>query len=145
MSGISLGEYLSAMRHHKEELIGRFEDFWREISTKARLARVYQGHVIVKDAPEFTISLDGTGLTLLTRNRIVFLEKAPLLEIEFYKKNEKKDVSILKVYISTEGALYLGHPSDVESLDFFHTEIGSDFFEAIIRSVTAGKIISIDR
>ncbi|EIV2971694.1 hypothetical protein L7Q82_003717 [Cronobacter sakazakii] len=145
MSGIDIGGYLSAMRHGKDKLLPRFEDFWDEIFVKARDTRAYQGHIILSDRPAYIINLDGTGLSIQVRKRIVFFEKRILLEMDFYRERKDEEDSILKIYLDNEGNLYLGHPDDVQPLDFFYEDAAVPFFDALIKSASSGGFISIDR
>ncbi|WP_426448112.1 hypothetical protein [Siccibacter colletis] len=145
MSGIGVGEYLSAMRHEKEALLPRFEDFWDEIFVKARDARNYQGHIILSDRPDYFINLDGTGLSILVRKRVVFFKKRILLEMDFYRERKDEEDSILKIYLDNQGNLYLGHPDEVQPLEFFYEDTASPFFDALIKSASSGGFISIDR
>lgn len=145
MSGIGIGDYLSAMRSDKEQLLSRFNDFWNEIYVKARDSRNYKGHITVSDHPDYIISLDGTGISLNARKRVVFYGKQLLLEIDFYRELKEKEDSVLKVYLANDGSLYLGHPDDNKALDFFYEETDVPFFDQLIRSASNGHFISIDR
>lgn len=145
MSGIGIGDYLSAMRSDKEQLLSRFLDFWNEIYVKARDSRNYTGHITVSDYPNCIITLEGTGISLTARNRVVFYGKQLLLEIDFYREHKDKEDSVLKVYLANDGSLYLGHPDDSKSLDFFYEETDVPFFDQLIRSASTGNFISIDR
>lgn len=145
MSGIGIGDYLSAMRSDKEQLLSRFVDFWNEIYVKARDSRNYIGHITVSDHPNYVITLEGTGISLTARNRVIFYGKQLLLEIEFYREHKDKEDSVLKVYLSNDGNLYLGHPDDIKALDFFYEETDIPFFDQLIRSASTRNFISIDR
>ncbi|KUQ12336.1 hypothetical protein AWI06_09040 [Enterobacter hormaechei subsp. xiangfangensis] len=145
MSGIGIGDYLSAMRSDKEQLLSRFLDFWNEIYVKARDSRHYTGHITVSDHPNCIITLEGTGISLTARNRVVFYGKQLLLEMEFYRESKDKDESILKIYLANDGRLFLGHPDDVESIDFYYDTTDVPFFEKLIQSLSNSGFISIDR
>ncbi|MGC0799005.1 hypothetical protein WKH50_03545 [Pantoea agglomerans] len=145
MSGIGIADYLAGVRHDKEQLFSRFDDFWNEIYVKARDSRNFRGHITVSDHPNHIIDLEGTGLTLIARKRVVFFGKQLLLEIDFYKERKDQQESVLKVYLANDGELFLGHPEDSKALDFFHEETSVPFFEQLIRSASTGGFISIDR
>lgn len=145
MSGIGIADYLAGMRHDKEQLLSRFDDFWNEIYVKARDSRNFRGHITVSDHPNHIIDLEGTGLTLITRKRVVFYGKQLLLEIDFYRECKDKEESVLKIYLANDGNLFLGHPEDTQAIDFIYEETSVPFFEKLIRSASSGGFISIDR
>lgn len=145
MSGIGIADYLAGMRHDKEQLLSRFDDFWNEIYVKARDSRNFKSHITVSDHPNHTIALEGTGLTLITRKRVVFYGKQLLLEIDFYREYQDKEESVLKIYLANDGNLFLGHPEGTQAIDFIYEETSVPFFEQLIRSASSGGFISIDR
>lgn len=145
MSGIGIGDYLSAMKSDKEQLLSQFVNFWNEIYVKARDSRNYIGHITVSDHPNYFITLDGTGVSLTARKRVVFYGKKLLLEMEFYREVKDKEESVLKIYLANDGSLFLGHPDDVQSLDFIYDRTDTAFFEELIQSASSGGFISIDR
>lgn len=145
MSELGIGDYLSGMRHHSEVLLSRMEDFWRQIHEKAKESRAYKGHIIVTAPPEYLISLTGVKLTCKARSRIVFLATTPLLEVDIYKEVKEDTISVMKVYFDTGNNIFLGHPNEVEPIDFFYSETDTPFFDSFIKAASSGGFISIDQ
>lgn len=143
MSDFTIFDYLKAMNDNREMFKNRSRTFKDEIINHLKDTPRICDFVKAEDGDSLKLSFAGIHLPLNSRERIVFDDKEPLLEFDFFTINDPANVSVLKVFFDTHGQVILGSHSNSLKYDFINEPICSEFFHELFKSAYDKGIISV--
>lgn len=145
MSIETIADVTAPLRTYAALLEGRAGDLHQSLLSYYERERGMHEHISVKlDDNRVAIAIPSLKFYCLSRNRLAFVGKDLVAEIEFFTGKDDQEISILKCYLSTEGKFSFCSIDNEPQYDFYHDRtIEPALFGQLFRAASAKKIISI--
>lgn len=145
MNELKVGDVISGLNNYCEYLEKKAKDFKQEIQEHWNESRYLQSQFLIetKENSELKFSIPALRFGCLSASRIVFLENLPVAEVRFSSEVEEKILTIETYFFDIKGRMHVCLPVTDNHIDFEFERIGPIFFDSIIKSASAKKLISL--